>query len=152
MSLVIKEGGYYVDNNGDKQGPIYRNEHGPYNDTHPWRVKGRSFTTSGQYSKYGHYSPYDLIAEWTEPAAEWGEWGSWSDCETVIRSGGDYQSEKISGDTKYRVRKTPPAPVVTVGTGYVAIMPGVTTMGASTQVTVDLIDGVPDWSTLRVQP
>ena len=86
------------------------------------------------------------------PTQEWGKWGSWNDCEDVIRSGGDFQSEKISGNTKYRVRKTPPAPVVTVGTGYVAIMPGVTTMGASTQVTVDLIDGVPDWSTLRVQP
>ena len=150
MSLIIKEGGYYVDNNGDKQGPIYRNEHGPYNDTHPWRVKGRSFTTSGQYSKYGHYSPYDLIAEWTAPATddEWGEWGSWSDCETVIRSGGDYQAEKIDGDTCYRVRKAPPAPVVTTICGYASFSAPV----YHPCIAVDLIDGKPDWSTLRVQP
>ena len=80
------------------------------------------------------------------PTQEWGKWGSWNDCEDVIRSGGDFQSEKISGNTKYRVRKAPPAPVVkTIPVNcYAQSGPY-----DRTNATVDLIDGKPDWTTLK---
>ena len=140
--MKIEEGNYYVNRLGEKVGPIAWN----IDPSYPWRTQdGNIFTIDGHYWKGIQEDYRDLIAEWTDPAAEWGEWGSWSDCETVIRSGGDFQSEKISGDTRYRVRKPNPAPVVRTIVGYASFSAPV----YHTAVTVDMIDGKPDWTTLK---
>ena len=141
MTLEIKEGGFYVNRKGEKVGPISSNIPRGFDPAYVWTDGTNIYTFSGRYWVSGSENR-DLIAEWSEPAAEpeWGEWGSWDDCEDVIRSGGDFQSEKIAGDTRYRVRKAPPAPVVKTET--IAWFYGM-------NVAVDLIDGKPDWTTLK---
>ena len=140
MTLTIKEGGFYINRNGEKRGPMRAND----NLVYPWRFNGRSWTKNGE-AYAGKVNDGDLIEEWSEPAAE-PEWGEWLDSPVNIKDQ-DYQFQRINGVSQFRVRKAPPAPVVTTE----PVIAYISTMNSEPiiRATVDLIDGKPDWSTLK---
>ena len=88
----------------------------------------------------------------TEPASEeitWGEWGPPSDG----AADGDYMERCINGKTelRYPVSKQPVVETVTLGgacNGFWSFG-GLNFAGDTARITFDVIDGKPDWSTLR---
>ena len=142
MTLTIKEGGFYINRKGEKVGPMVSRLDYKY----PWQATGgKVYTKRGFYFLGTEESEYDLIAEWTDPTAE-PEWGEWTDGH-VYSKDQDYQFQRINGVSQFRVRKAPPAPVVTTE----PVIAYISTMNSEPiiRATVDLIDGKPDWSTLK---
>lgn len=60
--MQIEDGKTYVSLKGDKVGPMRASPDGNYF----WL--GRSYTKSGHYNADGEPHPFDLVAEWREPA------------------------------------------------------------------------------------
>ncbi len=65
--MQIEAGKYYRTRDGQKVGPMERND-GTYSDTHPWRSDwGGSVRDDGTWSDIkGKAHPLDLIAEWAD--------------------------------------------------------------------------------------
>lgn len=141
MTFEPKEGMYCVNRLGEKRGPISTNRSGI--GAYPYRCPaGWLYTIDGRYWQDGSLDDRDLIAEWTEPAAEpeWSEWG------TFDALAGRLESQRWlmpDGKVLWRYRK-PPAPVVmTVTIGH----------NRGMDIVVDIVDGEIDRSSLRwVQP
>lgn len=68
--MQIEEGKFYRTRDGQKVGPMRRND----SDSYPWagEVSGivRCFTLRGDWDNEQSNAPFDLIAEWTDPAPE----------------------------------------------------------------------------------
>lgn len=62
QQFQIEDGKTYVSLKGDRVGPVRAGPDGTYF----WL--GRSYTKSGHYNADGEPHPFDLVAEWQEPA------------------------------------------------------------------------------------
>ena len=153
--MQIEVGKFYRMRDGRKAGPLEALEDVDYvfhDDEGTW-------TKTGAYWGDHRESPKDLVAEWTEattaePASdeiEWGEWGPMLSDDIAA----DRQMQVINGKAQWRypVPKQPVVETVTL-TGHNARGEGWSfapfgNYHDAARITFDVIDGKPDWSTLR---
>lgn len=61
----LKEGGFYRTRNGERSGPVTRDDADP---AQPWRIDGMTYSDKGEWLP-GRESAHDLVAEWDNPEA-----------------------------------------------------------------------------------
>ena len=153
--MQIEAGKFYRTRDGRKVGPVVNTARGRL--SFPFQCGPETYTPWGTVFNTWE-DPADLVAEWAEttpaePAStsdiEWGEWG---EIGSVL---GDCQMQRINGVTKWRhpALKQPVVETVTL-TGHNARGEGWSfapfgNYHDAARITFDVIDGKPDWSTLR---
>jgi len=175
MNMKTEVGKYYINERGEKIGPMEYTRSGDWYEY--WAPNKGYFSDAGEsQSRIGQ----DLISEWAdEPAdaadGEWGPWIGWNggecpvaggitvDVRTWSGCGRTYRADKMNWDDDtaqnhviaYRVRKDTVVDTVTMALKTNKINKWVGTdlrqnfVGEDHRITFNTHDGIPQWDTLR---
>jgi hypothetical protein len=144
MAIKIEEGKYYLDRKGRKIGPIQRvNIAGPI--PYPFKANTYTYAESGEHS-LSATNALDLIEEWVDEP-------QWVDghAETAAYTlGNDLEMRRINGVWEHRILKRKPVvePVFLYWNKGGHAMTYRSALHTH-RITFDLVDGVPDLSTLK---